>query len=632
MKRVLLPLLIVLILAGVGLYLQRRVAPQSSRVALWLPSSTILLEDMPDLHRTAERWPDTELSQIIDEPAMQAFLERPLGDFPHHSDVDQAFARLGRIDPIHFFLAVTDWSGAGAPATIAGLYFVGSRQDMDGLVDQLRKRVEQTWPEGKSDIEKYGSGDIETFTTPNFSAGLAYSGQWIFISTDTALLKSTLDRFQGQLDPNSLANLPLFQNCLQHLPPASDNYCFIRPELLADKAGSFALMVNPNADSHSGDSLKAIQAVGLSFKLDGEVMRDAAYVVKAQQVDETPLARDVLKLSTPDTIIAVSDRVASLGNAQMPDPKADPSGLLSLIASYLQVFSSQGLGAQQLAQAFGPESGFVLDWPSSSMIPTPLGMLDVRQPVLARKFLDTLTTLPLAAGVEFTHQDIDGIAFYNLPLTGIGIFPIQFTLGLTANCVIGAVSMDGVKQGVLRWKMHGPGVDSSDAYKKAISLVDEPTSSFTYIDTKAIFGRIYGLFRGVASMGFVPHLADYVDIGKLPAPETFTRHLTPIVASGSVRDGGLLMESAGPVTTTEAGLVAAIGVGAAALPYVEQQMKGQSVSLPSIPGFGSKSPANPQSPSTSPLFQGGSTWHLASPPQLSPAIPSPAASPSPGAP
>ena len=130
--------------------------------------------------------------------------------------------------------------------------------------------------------------------------------------------------------------------------------------------------------------------------------------------------------------MAVSSRVrAPQNDAQMPDPHSDPTGILQLLASYLKMFADQGLGAQQLAQAFGPESGFVLDWPAGTMIPTPLAMLDVKDAALARKFLDTLATLPIAAGVEFTHEEAGGISYYRLPPTGIGLFPLQVTLGLT---------------------------------------------------------------------------------------------------------------------------------------------------------------------------------------------------------
>jgi len=298
-----------------------------------------------------------------------------------------------------------------------------------------------------------------------------------------------------------------------------------------------------------------------------------------------------------------------------------------LVASYLKIFSDQGLGAQQLGEAFGPESGFVLDWPAGAMFPAPLMMLDVRKPVLARKFLDTLSTVPIADGVEFTRQEAGGIVYYSLPSTGIGLFPLQVTLGLTGKCVVGALNVDAVKQAANRWDNPGTGLEGTEAYKKAVALVAEPTTSFTYVDAKAIFGRVYGLFRGVASMGFVPHLSQYVDIGKLPAPETISRHLSPMVASGSVKDGGLLMESAGPVTTTQAVMVTAISVGAAALPLVEQQIKGQSVAIPGFPGL-SPSSSNPvRNPLVKPWGQSGSA--TPAPPASSPVQATPAASASP---
>ena len=116
--------------------------------------------------------------------------------------------------------------------------------------------------------------------------------------------------------------------------------------------------------------------------------------------------------------------------------------------------------------------------------------------------------------------------------------------------MIGALSAGcGKAGGIALGRGARGGAGGDGGVQAAAALVEEPTTSFTYVDTKAIFGRVYGLFRGVASMGFMPHLSDYVDIGKLPAPETITRHLSPMVASGSVKDGGLLMESAGPVTT-----------------------------------------------------------------------------------
>jgi hypothetical protein len=344
-----------------------------------------------------------------------------------------------------------------------------------------------------------------------------------------------------------------------------------------------------------------------------------------------PLARDALKLSTPDTIVAAGERIQALGDAQWPEAKSDPSGVLQLLDSYLKVFAGQGLGVRQFQQAFGPESGFVLDWPASAMIPTPLAMVDVRDAAKARKFLDTLATLPFGES-GFTRQDAGGISFYSLPQTGIGFFPLQITLGLTGKCLIAALNVDAVKKGATRRDAGGAGLGGMPAYQKAAGLVGEPTLSFAYVDTKAVFERIYGLFRSVASMGFVPHLSSYVDVAKLPAPETISRHLKPMISSAAEKDGGILLESAGPVTMTQATFVTAIAVGAALVPVLEQEMKGQSVSLPSFPGLPQGQTDPIQSTFASHLPHGTSTTIPAPVSSPNPRVAAPAASPSVGTP
>jgi len=587
MKRFVLPLVVGLVLAGAGLLVLRLRAPHARPVAAWLPDTAILFEDMPNLHRTAQRWPATALAQIIREPEVQAFLARPLAEIPRRANLENRLAQALRIDPTQFFVAVTDWSGNGGepPKAIAGFSYAGSKQEVEALIDELRKEAQKEWPQGKSDIESYGGGEIETFSTPGFSAALAHRGRWLFLATDTALLKATLDRYEGTPGMGqSLADLPAFKSTLQHLPGAPDNIFFLRPGQLADRVAGFALMLNPTADMRGMDNVRRIEALGVALKLDGEVMRDATYVMKpGEPGDEGRLAKDALRLSTPDTIVAANGRVEKLDGTQWPDPKSDPSGVLQLLESYMKVFMDQGLGMEQVGQAFGPESGFLLDWPAGAVIPTPLAMVDVRDAAKARKFLDTLATLPIAAGISFTHEESGGIALYSLPPTGIGLFPLQVTLGLSGKCVIGGLNIDAVKQAAKRWDSGKTGLDGSVPYTKAVGLVGESTMSFTYVDTKAVFERIYGLFRGVASMGLVPHLSDYVDVSKLPAPETISRHLVPIVASGAAKGGGVLMESAGPVSMTQAGVIAAISAGAMAIPLLEQAIKGQSAGPGQIP-------------------------------------------------
>jgi hypothetical protein len=46
----------------------------------------------------------------------------------------------------------------------------------------------------------------------------------------------------------------------------------------------------------------------------------------------------------------------------------------------------------------------------------------------------------------------------------------------------------------------------------------------------------------------MPSIADYVDVSKLPPPETVSKHLSPIVSSQRFEGDGNVTESVGPVT------------------------------------------------------------------------------------
>jgi len=624
MKRFVLPLLVVTGLVGTGVIIHERMKPHARAVASWLPATTILFEDMPDAHRTEQRWPGTDLAQIINEPEVQVFIAGPLGEIPYSDEIAKRMAQVGRIDPEHFFLAVTEWTGNGAPKSIAGLRYAGKKDEVDALMAELRKAAQERWPDGKSDIEQYGAGEIETFTTPEFSAGVAYRGDWVFLATDTGLLKATLDRYEGRTGAeDSLERLPAFKTCLEHLPAAPDNVLFLRPALMADKLESIEMMANPTGDPQGGDSMRKADAIGMGTKLDGELMRDAMYVMEQSPGDAEALKRDAFKLTTPGTLVAVDERTEALKDVQLPDPNTDPTGVLRLVTADVKIFEDKGLGGKELDEAFGPEMGFVLDLPAGTPMPAPLALVDVKDAAMARKFLDTLTTVQLAAGVEFTRQDVDGISYYSLPQEGMGFVPLQVTLGLTGNCLIGGLSVDAVKDGAHRWEKGAMGLAGTDAYRTAGALVGEPTMSFTYVDTKAIFERVYEVVKPFATMGVVPHLSDYVDVAKLPQTETIGKHLSPIVSSASVKDGGLLVESAGPVTLTQLGAAAGVGAGAAAIPMIIQQYKGQSVAMPGFP------------PTATGSGQGVRVFSFHPPPVtvLSPrGLPSASASPSAGSP
>jgi hypothetical protein len=116
-----------------------------------------------------------------------------------------------------------------------------------------------------------------------------------------------------------------------------------------------------------------------------------------------------------------------------------------------------------------------------------------------------------------------------------------------------------------------------------------------------LFERIYGTARPVAVLwaGFTPKVGEFVDVGKLPATETISKHLGPIIYSQSITSEGELMESVGPVTLGQAAVGIGAGIGAAMVPLMKARglMGGRpgNRSFPATP-HGSAPAATPATP------------------------------------
>ena len=144
------------------------------------------------------------------------------------------------------------------------------------------------------------------------------------------------------------------------------------------------MMLNPTADTSGMDSVKKIEAFAMATKMDGEIMRDAIYSMTSQAGPSSPMTLDVLKLSSSGTIVASRWHVNHAGQCQNAGHRSR-SGALAMLQPYLKPFADQGLGLEQFKKAFGPESGFVLDWPTGAMAPAPLVMLDVQDDAVAKE-------------------------------------------------------------------------------------------------------------------------------------------------------------------------------------------------------------------------------------------------------
>jgi hypothetical protein len=291
---------------------------------------------------------------------------------------------------------------------------------------------------------------------------------------------------------------------------------------------------------------------------------------------------DGLALSTLDTVLYAGWAYSlppkpAPGATPAPDPFAALSALGGPWAGLQQtiaMLNAHGITLDSYRAAFGNEATVQLDWPSGQVQPSLLISVDVRDVAAADKFVATLTNA-LAAEDAWQTSQADGRTFYSMSVPNLPT--LAPTLTSTEHHLIFGLSLPEVQAAAKRDKAPAPNFTQGETYKSAAALVSKPTVDFSYIDTKTLFERTYGVLKPMALLGsafLFPQANQYVDLGKLPDPEPISRHLSPMVYSQTSDAQGTLAESVGSVTYGEAffGLVG--GGAAVAAPFIGQQMGG----------------------------------------------------------
>jgi len=287
-------------------------------------------------------------------------------------------------------------------------------------------------------------------------------------------------------------------------------------------------------------------------------------------------------VTTPDTILYYA--FAPLIPDQVPMVDLSALGIVSDgLRNVAETLGGPTATMTKLKEAFGPEYALYSDWPAQSGKPT-LGLaVQIRDVALARQFAD-------AVFGGWKQESGGGVTCWTAPANG-GL-PWAPSVALTDHYLLAGLDIEALKKSAAQSKSDGATLERSAAYTGALATVTKPGTTLAYLDTKALFERVYEAFRPMAVLGanFVPHASDYVDLGKLPQTQTISKHLQPIVLSGAQLENGALFESTGPVSIYEAGLsLLAVG-GAVAVPM----MKGKPV----VPGMNAAGPKRPTPPQT----------------------------------
>lgn len=615
MKKVIAIVALVLLLAGAFFYLQQRQAANRVRGVTLAPPETLFFVHLPDLSRTAERWPRTSLNQLLREPEVQEFLAKPKEKLPWMAEGQVRLEQLTQAVPREAFVAVTSMQG-NTPVFVAGLCFDGNRTALQEMLTDAKAAVRNARPAGKADIVVYAGTEIETYTDKDFAMVEAFRDNWYFVSNQLELLQKTIDRYDGtDAAEGRFAAKEQYVKAMEALPKDADLVLYGEVKVLADRLAALLATAGQNTEGGQIAALQEAEAIAASVKMDDTLIRDTVFIMTPNQGKATPLARRSLQLSTADTLLYYAASMGEGGDfAKSAAPMLAALPDFNLMEAAL---AADGMKVADFGEIFGPESGVLLDWPLVDAQPTVLLTMDVRDPGRAPRFLDALAAANKASPA-WTRRDENGATMYIGP--GMGLLNVAPVIGLTRDFAILGFSAEAVQAGLKRQDAGGVHVDQTGSYQQAVGLVSAPTSAFAFLNTQTLFERIYGIVRPflAMSMAFSPEAGEYFDAGKLPTTDAIVRHLGPSTFSQTQVENGTLVESAGTITVNQAVLGAVVGIGTAALPVIQQmnQPGGAPGILP--PGF----PQNPAAPGAP-----GSPFPLPPGLQIPPPPPAPPSAP-----
>ena len=287
-------------------------------------------------------------------------------------------------------------------------------------------------------------------------------------------------------------------------------------------------------------------------------MRDVLFVGMPQAQPERKLTRSSLDLGTADTFLYLAmlinpDSVGRINQTGVP------SG--TWLQKVFDAAARGGVTADDWKAAFDLELGSLADWPQSAHWPSIIATLPVKDFARARKVVEVMTHA-IDEDAAWTKNEKNGVVYFSMQTTA-ALLAVTPTIALSNQRLVVGLDAVSVESAITRSGKSSSGLANSPTYKSAARNVPAPTGAFVYVDTALLYSRLDDALRPMLLMSaaFMPAISDYVDAGKLPAPDVVAKHLSPIVSSQRYEHDGYVTESIGPVTLSEA----AVGLALPAL-------------------------------------------------------------------
>jgi hypothetical protein len=513
------------------------------------PAETILFLEIPDPARTRERWKDTNLYKLSQEPEWKEFAgnwENFVAEDAVFKNVSAVFGDLQKADPAGAYLALTSLEGS-TPKIVGGFPYRGKKSDVEATVRKLKEKLLEMWPAAKSELTTYEGIEVETLKDLKFTAAMAYRENWFFFATDTDLLLKTLSRSLKKADaPPSLAKDPLWIESNSQGSADPDLRLWAKWSVFAEKLNAVAMMSGPGGMAGMKDPNPA-QAIVYTWKLDGPLMRDRLYFHLAQAPKDEPLANRSLGFTQPATYAYLAANLA--GQEERLKSAIQSLGTMGLTQAVKEVLSPKGLKIEDLFTTFGPELAIMSAWEAGGItLPDAFAAAEVKDKAKARLFAEVIADEMKKSG-EVLHRTEGDTAIWTM---GGPVPYLKPTVAVNGTHLMFALNGMALSAGMKQLAEKGPNLAThpESQYSAALKTVVPPTGMLFYVDMKNLFERIYDKVKPMIAFSLVgnPQVGKHFDAAKLPQAATISRHLAPIILSQGTLGKGWLIEGTGSIS------------------------------------------------------------------------------------
>ncbi len=587
--------LVVVVLAALGIWFAMRsggLRTSSASVTALLPKETIAFVHVPDVNGARAKWHETDIYKLWREPAMQDFLQKPLAKSPESDGVRQNLQRLEALQMKDAFFALVALENE-QPKILGGFRFNGTSDDAEKVVGQWRAHLSQATPDLKHETIAYEKHSIEVATHEAVIFATVYDGDWFFAANDLPALKTLLDRADRRSKDaaGTLTTEENFASAFKQMPASYAAVAYGRLDQYFARLA--AKLPQDGSANEQASMLRQIHSVCAATSFEGGKMRDLLFVSMPKMDEPENLTRSSLSLATADSFLYL----ASFLNLPQQMPAAqrtNANGFPPAMQGLLSALAVKGITPEYWKSAFAPEFGVVGEWAQSARMPSLFATLPVKDATKAREIMATITAAT-ANETAWTTSEKDGVQYFTKPPAN-PMVPIGPTIALSNQLFIAGLDLSSVESAMQRASATSSGLAAASAFKSAEALVPAPKNAFGYFDTALFYTRLDAAVRPMLIMAaaFMPSVADTVDLGKLPAAEVITRHLSPFVLSQIYQDNGYRVESVGPLSLYQIGIgAAAISMGAS---FYGNQMR-MPFGAPSAPAImAAPSPDSEDSP------------------------------------